>query len=113
MRKESYEQLTQRLIELEKKYDRAIKNIREERKREHNLVKEVRKLLENATVLLPERSYLAVFEDDAGYIKEIKNLHKIITARDIPNVSGGYHKLVSNEIVIDEERKRLIEEMID
>jgi len=114
MRKESYEQISARLVELEKKYDKAIKQIREERKREHNLLKEVRLLLKNATVLLPQKSYMAVYTDDAGYIKDLKMLETIIEeVAVVPDVSGGYHKLVDNKIIIDEERKRLLEEMLD
>lgn len=108
---ESVEQVVVRLVRLENKIDDTIRQLREERKREQAILKQVLTLLENSTVLYPQKKYLQVIEDDAGYIKELLEIKKIIEYVAYPDIEGGYHKLVDNKIVVDEERKRLIEEM--
>lgn len=111
IKNESPEQMVARLVELEKKLDEFIRKTREQRLREHNILKEVNTLLRNATVLLPNEEYSAVIFDDAGYVKQLIKISKIIKGVNTTDVSGGYHRLVDDKLVIDEERKRLLEEM--
>ena len=107
-------QLSNKLIELEKKLDREMLKVREERRKEHNLLVASAQLLENATVLLPNKKYYQVVEDEAGYIADLIEITKVIEINAVKSKEAlltGYHKLVSNRITVDEERKQILEEM--
>ena len=105
--------LAYRLSALEKKFDTEVIKIRRERTYEKNLIDAVQKALNRFEYLDKSKDYVVASLDSAGYIKELVEVTRIIErpSGDLKRFEKGYHRIEGSEIVLDEVRKRILEEI--
>lgn len=106
-------ELSNRLALLERKFDTEMISIRRERTYEKNLIDAVQKALNRFEYLDKTKEYVVASLDSAGYIKELVGVTRIIEkpTGDLRRFEKGYHRIDGGEIVLDEIRKRILEEI--
>lgn len=105
--------LAYRLSALEKKFDTEVIKLRRERTYEKNLIDAVQKALNRFEYLDKSKDYVVASLDSAGYIKELVEVTRIIEKPqgDLKRFETGYHRIEGSEIVLDEVRKRILEDI--
>lgn len=105
--------LVYKLSALERKFDTEMIKIRRERTYEKNLIDAVQKALNRFEYLDKSKDYMVASLDSAGYIKELVEVTRIIEkpSGDLRRFENGYHRIEGSEIVLDEVRKRILEDI--